>query len=318
MRTESHMTPGSVTLIGTGALASCLGARLARSGRAVTLVGTWRDAIDVIRRSGLFVEDASGSWSVPARAVTYEEPLVPADLVLVLVKSSRTAAAAEAAARAVAPTGLILTLQNGLGNLEVLTGAARSGRVALGVAFPGATLLGPGRVRDGGGSRIVLQACGIISRAANALRDAGFDMRVEPDLAPWLWAKLAVNCAINPLTALLRVPNGALLQDAQARAMLESVAREVGAVAAARNILLARDPAELALEVARQTAFNRSSMLQDVERGVETEIEALNGAVVSEADRLGVAVPVNRRLLDEIRHLSTASAGVSPDKDSTR
>ncbi len=292
-----------------------MGARLARAGFPVTLVGTWSDAIDAISHQGLLVEDASGCWSVPARAVSASALLEPAELVLVLVKSSRTAAIAEVAAQAAARHGLILTLQNGLGNLELLAGAAGPVRVALGVAFPGATLLGPGRVRDGGGSQIVLPAGETTSRAAASLRDASFDIRVEPDIAPWQWAKLAVNCAINPLTALFRVPNGALLHDAQSRALLESAAREVGAVAAARDIRLEGDPAELAVEVARHTACNRSSMLQDVERGVQTEIEALNGAIVSEADRLGVAVPVNRRLLDEIRSLSTVSRAISLPED---
>jgi 2-dehydropantoate 2-reductase len=92
--------------------------------------------------------------------------------------------------------------------------------------------------------------------------------------------------------------------------MLEAAAREVGAVAAALGIRLARDAAEIAVAVARRTAINRSSMLQDVERGAPTEIEALNGAVVREAERLGVAVPVNRHLLAEIRRLSAGPPGV--------
>jgi 2-dehydropantoate 2-reductase len=304
------MTPFPITLIGAGALSSLIGARLARSGYAVTLADTWRNAIEMINRSGLVVEDESGRWSAPAQAVFLSDKLQPADVVLVLAKSSGTRAVAGAAARAATSQGLILTLQNGLGNFEVLAEAAGAGRVTVGVAFLGATLLGPGRVRDGGGSRIILQRAERITRAAEALRHAGFEISVEADIVPTQWTKLAANCAVNPLTAILRVPNGALLENVQSRSMLEAAAREVGAVAAALGIRLARDAAEIAVAVARRTAINRSSMLQDVERGAPTEIEALNGAVVREAERLGVAVPVNRHLLAEIRRLSAGPPGV--------
>jgi 2-dehydropantoate 2-reductase len=126
-----------------------------------------------------------------------------------------------------------------------------------------------------------------------------------------VWLKLAANCAINPLSALLRVPNGRLIEDAAARATLAAVAREVGAVAAALGIRLADDPAAAAEEVARLTAHNRSSMLQDVERGVATEIDVLNGAVVREAERLGVAVPENRRLLAAVHALEAEPGGAA-------
>ncbi len=297
------MTPRSVNLIGTGALASFLGARLARAGYAATMIGTWQPALEAFRRRGVIVEDGSGSWSVRTGAVRLGEQLPPAPLVLLLVKSHRTDAVACAAARALITDGLILSLQNGIGHLPLLAAAAGTDRVAAGVAFLGAMILDPGHVRDGGGSLVVLEGHRRVALAEDALRAAGFEVRIEADIAPVLWTKLAVNCAVNPLTALLRVANGELLGNPEALATLESAAREVGAVAAARGICLEVDPAELAVEVVRKTAMNRSSMLQDVERGTATEIEALNGAVVREAERLGIPVPVNRRLLEEVRGL---------------
>jgi 2-dehydropantoate 2-reductase len=300
-----------LTLFGTGALATWLGARLASSSSAVTLVGTWREALDVIARRGLTILGTPEAEPVAARSAHVHDDLDPAPLVLVLVKSQRTAAVAAAVARATSPTGLVLSLQNGLGNREALAAAAGAERVALGVAFLGATLVGPGAVRPGGGSRIVIERHARGDLARRVLCAAGFDVEVTDDIRPALWSKLAVNCALNPLTALRRVPNGALIEEAESRALVEAAACEVGAVAKALGIDLGADPAELAVEVARATATNRSSMLQDVDRGVPTEIEALNGALVREAERVGVATPVNRRLLDEVRRLE-AERGMMP------
>ncbi len=303
------MTASTVTLIGTGALASLLGARISRAGHGVTLIGTWREALDAINSRGIRVEDSHECWSAAAGALSIEEDRpTPGPLVLVLVKSHRTCAVADIAALARLPDGTTLTLQNGLGNREILAAAAGAGCVAAGAAYLGATILGPAHVRDGGGSLIVLEKGRRASIAAEVFQSAGFDIAAETDIAPAQWAKLAVNCAVNPLTALLRLPNGAILDDAEMRATLQLAAREVDAVARALGIRFARDAAELALEVVSSTARNRSSMLQDIERGVATEIEALNGAVVREADRLGVPVPVNRRLLNEIRQLESRRA----------
>jgi 2-dehydropantoate 2-reductase len=296
--------PGpDVALIGTGALVTLIGARLSRAGRGVTLLGTWREAIAAINHLGLTVEDRSGRWSARARALRVDDELEAAPLVIVLVKGQQTAAIASVAGRSVAAAGLVLSLQNGLGSREVLADVVGAERTAAGVAFLGATLLGPGCVRDGGGSRIVIEDGARSPLACESLRAAGFEVTVVGDIRPAQWSKLAVNCAINPLGALRRVPNGALLEDGQTRVLLEAAAREVGVVAASLGIRLERDPAALAVEVARETGHNRCSMLQDVERSASTEIEVLNGAVVREAERLGIPVPVNRRLLDEVRAL---------------
>lgn len=139
--------------------------------------------------------------------------------------------------------------------------------------------------------------------AALVLTAAGFPTRVVSDMLPHVWLKLAVNCAINPLSALLHVPNGALLSEPQPRATLERAAREAGRVAAAAGIDLGEDPAEAAVRVARLTSANRSSMLQDLERGAPTEIEAITGAVVAAARRLGTRTPVNEYLYGRIRML---------------
>jgi 2-dehydropantoate 2-reductase len=232
--------------------------------------------------------------------------LAPSALVLVLVKSHRTAAIAQAAAVSALPEGVIVTLQNGLGNRERLADAAGSERVAAGVAYLGATSLAPGEVRAGGGARVVIEAHPRAQGAVEALSVAGFVVERVADMAPAIWLKLATNCAINPLSALTGAVNGALPEDPERCATLRAAALEVGTVAARLGVRLEQDPAEAVVELARATAHNRSSMLADVARGAPTEIEALNGAVLRIAEQLGLDLPVNRRLVEAMRALPPA------------
>lgn len=293
-----------LVVFGTGALACAIGARLARSGEQVTLVGSWVAARDAIARRGILVHEPEGSWA--ARLVgtaPLERPPERAPVALVLVKSHQTASVASAVARALAPRGVAVTLQNGLGNREALQAALGKDRVAVGVATLGARLLGPGEVRVVPG-RILLgeedATLGVVRGLVRRLRGAGLEAEAG-DARRAVWTKLAANCAINPLSALRGVPNGALLDDAKARGEMRAAALEVAAVAAARGLRLEGDVGTLAEQVARGTAENRSSMLQDLERGAKTEIDALCGAVVSEGQRLGVATPVNEALWRRVR-----------------
>lgn len=311
------MTP-RVLIFGTGAMACFFGARLGRSGRAqVTLAGTWLEAIANIAARGITVLEADGAWQARVAARSLAEPLPEADIVLVLVKSTQTALIAPLAVQALAPGGLVVTLQNGLGNAAILEAATGAGRVAPGIAFLGATLLAPGLVRGFPG-RVVLGAVGTapsrVHDLAQLLANSGFIGEIAEDVAPHLWLKLAANCAINPLSALLHVPNGALLDSPEARQMMEAAAREVAEVARAKSIDLGQDAVAATLEVARRTADNRSSMLQDVEAGRPTEIEFMSGAVVREGLALGVPTPVNALLLDRVPRLTAGplSEGAAP------
>jgi 2-dehydropantoate 2-reductase len=287
-----------IRILGTGALASFLGARLNRAGFSVVLAGSWKEGLEALSKSGVIVEEEGGTWSGPLRAVPIEGPLEPADWVLVLAKSYQTAKIAPDACRNLLEGGRIVTFQNGLGNREILAAQAGSDRVVQGVATVGVTLLEPGRVRALDGRLLVEpNAVGLVA----ILREARLQGETTPDIERAVWRKLAVNCAINPLSALLSLKNGALLEIPTTRKRLFEVAMEVSRVAEARGTPLGESAAALVEEVARKTAENRSSMLQDLDRGGPTEIEALNGAVVREGVRLGVPTPLNAALADAIR-----------------
>ena len=134
-----------------------------------------------------------------------------------------------------------------------------------------------------------------------AVSAAGIGVDTTPNLPRLVWRKLVAQCAIEPVTALADVPNRALLEEPELHARLLSIASEAGAVAEARGIDLGADPGALAVQLVRATASDRSSMLQDLARGAVTEIDALNGAVAAEGRRLGVPVPENEALWQQVR-----------------
>lgn len=283
-------------------MACLFGGRVARSGHvSVILAGSWSEAISAIHERGVLVEEGGHTWSAPVRAAPLEAT-PRADVVLVLVKSAQTLRVAPLAAASVADGGVVLTLQNGLGNVEALGTAIDPARIVVGVTTAGATLLAPGHVRAYPAPCVLgRDRAGRAQSIADLLTAAGFPTAVEDDIDGPVWRKLAVNCAINPLSALRGVPNGALLDNPDDRALLQAAAAEVEAVAVARGTRLVGDYREAVLEAARVTAGNRSSMLQDIERGVPTEIEAMNGAVVREGNRLGVPTPTLSSLLEQVR-----------------
>jgi 2-dehydropantoate 2-reductase len=230
----------------------------------------------------------------------------PVDIVLILVKSYQTTRAARQAANILRPGGLVLTLQNGVGNLEKLAETIGLGRVTLGVTAQGATITAPGWLRHAGeGPTHLARLPGKekqLEQVAKLFNEAGLPTALVESADSLVWGKLAINAAINPLTALLELPNGALSQDETLRRIMSAAANEVAEVAAKQGIPLPfADAACRAIEVSRATANNRSSMLQDISRGAPTEIEAISGAVVRWGRRLGVPTPVNGRLLRLIK-----------------
>jgi 2-dehydropantoate 2-reductase len=285
----------NILIVGTGALATLFAGRLAGTGASVTLLGTWKHAIEAFNQDGarLIQPDGSG-LNFNVRATNDPSDCKNADLALVLVKAWQTERAAGQLAHCLPRNGLALTLQNGLGNREILSAGLGAERVMLGITTTGATLLGPGMVRMGGEGKTSLEAHPRSAEVGELLRSAGMRVEIVADANALVWGKLVVNAAINPLSALLSLPNGALLERPAARLVMAALARETAAVASALGVHLPfADPVAMAEDVARRTARNRSSMFQDVKRGAPTEIDAICGAVVRAGDGRGVPTPVN-------------------------
>lgn len=315
--------------MGPGALGTLFAARLREGGREVTLLDHDPARAARLARSGLKVE---GPGQLPVRQVsvpvrTDVAGLRP-ELVLLCVKTGATAAAIEAlrgledlpelAGRPT--TSTVVVMQNGLSRAAVVGGLLDDpGRVVGGTTSEGATLLGEGHVRHAGSGLTRLAPLrpdqrGRVETAAAELRAGWFLVEVCADLPRLEWEKLLVNAAINALTGLLGCTNGGLLESSAARHMAQAAAEEVAAVARARGV-----PGEWSAEavqerweaVARATAGNTSSTLQDLRRGRATEVHAINGAVARAAQKLGLPAPVNATLA--ALTLAREQLGVRPE-----
>ena len=286
----------NILVIGTGALSTLFAARLSESGHHVSMLGTWKDGIHALNQNGARVSELDGKErAFQVRATDDPGEVQDVKHAIVLVKSWQTKRVAEKLKGILAPDGMVLTLQNGLGNRETLARDLGAGRVALGVTTTGATLLGPGLVKVGGEGIISLEQNQALGPLEAALRSSNFNLQIVNDARSLMWGKLIINAAINPLTALLQVPNGELLSHSWTRRAMSALAREAAAVAQAEQISLPfSNPIEAVEEVARKTAKNLSSMFQDVRRGAPTEIDAICGAVTRRGEAHGIATPYNR------------------------
>jgi len=291
-----------ILIVGSGAMACLFGARLSAVGLEVHHLGTWPEGIRALQKTGIKLAGPQGWETYSVSASLDPEDYQNIQFAFVLVKSWQTNRAADQLAGILPSDGVVLTLQNGIGSGSTLKAALGEERVVQGVTSIGATLLGPGKVRPGGEGEIILCDHPRMDKLISFLKKAGFQTAVVSDLSSVIWEKLVINTAINPLTGLLGVPNGALLASRAARKILEQAAEETAAVAAAQGIgIVTQNPAQAARKVAAATAENHSSMLQDLLRGAPTEIEEICGAVVARADQLGLPAPVNRLLLGLIR-----------------
>ena len=283
-----------ILIVGTGAMASLFAARLSRVAE-VTLLGTWEAGLAAIETQGVrLVETDEEDESFAVRVARSPEACTGAKSAIVLVKAWQTHRAADQLAECLHPRGIALTLQNGLGNREILEETLGVGRVGFGVTTTGATMIGPGRVRSGGIGPIHFSPHPGMTPLVEMLTKAGFVVDPVDDVQGLLWGKLVINAGINPLTALLEVPNGALLASPSVMEVMMRAAEETAAVAAALDVQLPfTDPSAQVRDVARSTGENTSSMLQDIRRGAPTEIDAISGAVVREGERVGISTPIN-------------------------
>lgn len=307
-----------IGIIGTGAMGCLFAAKLSPIAN-VTMLGTWREGILALQAHGIRLEN-DHEVRIPVRALGDPLGVGPVDLALVLVKGYQTERAANWARKILADDGLALTLQNGLGNLEVIAAQVGKNRAVLGVSMQGATLLGPGHVRHGGNGMTTIAASpqnrSRLETVAYLFTRAGIETRLTDDVQALLWNKLVVNTAINALTAILRVPNGWLADSAEASAVMAEAARETARVAKALGVKLeVDDPGLRALQVARATAANYSSTLQDVLRGTPNELEMINGAVVREGRRLGIPTPVNEALFNLARAMDRARPAAPVERE---
>ncbi|UCD41213.1 MAG: 2-dehydropantoate 2-reductase [Chloroflexota bacterium] len=290
--------PEPLLIVGTGAMASLFAAMLSASGVQVRMLGTWKEGIQALNTYGVRLIDELGKeFTYPVEATDDPKLCTGSQFAIVLVKSYQTNLAAQKLTTCLNADGVALTLQNGLNNHQALSDVLGESRVASGVTTAGATLIDPGIVRIGGRGITSLKRDIRLDLLVSQLSRAGFEVEEVKDTDALIWGKLVINAAINPLTALLRVPNGQLISNPSARRVMNLVTIEAAEVAGALGVNLPYpDPVPAVEAVAQRTASNQSSMYKDVLRGSQTEIDAINGAIVRAGESAGVPVEYNRML----------------------
>jgi len=296
----------NIVIVGAGAMGCLFAARIAESGANVTLVDVDEARVAALGRDGITLGDDDGERVVPVGAGLARDVAGPVDLVLLFTKSQHSDAAIGSVAHLAGPGVLALTLQNGLGNAEIIAGTFAPGRVLMGVTDFPADLEGPTHVVSHGQGHVGLGGFTPAAQAAAepvaALLDrAGLAARVDADIRVAVWEKAAFNAALNAMAAVTGLTVGGM--DAPpGRRIAEAIVGEVVATAASVGIGLDHARITGRIDFAlRNHRGHKASMLQDLEAGRTTEIDAINGAVVRAAQATGTAVPVTAALADLVR-----------------
>jgi 2-dehydropantoate 2-reductase len=294
-----------VAVLGAGAVGCWFGGMLARAGAPVTLIGRLAH-VAAMQENGLLLDSVHFRDHVAVAAATEASAARGADIVLLCVKTLDTESAGRTVAPWLEPDATVVSLQNGVDNIERLRAAAGIDALPA-VVYVAAAMAGPGHVRHTGRGDLVVgealrpdgsrPAADRAERVAALFTRAGVPCRVSERIETELWAKLAMNCAWNAISALTRTRYGELLQRTEAREIIRAATLETAAVAGAAGITLpGEELVAAAFRLGEAMPHAVSSTAQDIERGRPTEIDALNGYVAARGAALGVATPVNHTL----------------------
>jgi 2-dehydropantoate 2-reductase len=304
-----------IVVVGPGAMGCLFAAFLSRSKskeHEIWLLDKDANRAARLNKQGIDVEGIGGNWHADVRATSDVKDISKADLFIICVKSYDTKNAIDRIKSLVGQDASVLTLQNGIGNIEIIGEAIGPDQVIGGITNLGATWLDVGRIRFAGkGETVIGKIDGKTTVQMRAIRElfnkAGLDTKISQDIKGFLWSKLIVNCGINALTAITRLHNGKLLDYEGSRKILRDAVTEAVKIAKRKRIkLLYDDPLAKVESVCEACAANVSSMLQDVLRKKRTEIDFINGVIVRFGQELGISVPVNAMLVALVKVIESS------------
>ena len=304
----------NIAVLGAGALGCAIGGTLAEAGNEVLLINRNPLQVEAIRTHGLVMRGLAGERTVRVRAAVDAAGQRPVDLLIVLVKSFDTAAAMQAATALVGPDTVVLSLQNGLGHEDILADIVGRSHVLAGKTYVGGVMLAPGRIIAGseGKESLIGELDGTVSpraqHIAETFNQAGLATTVSDNIVGTIWDKLLINVATGALSCITRLTYGALYKIAEVETAAIAAVQEAMDVARASGVRLSfTDPkAPWLMAAAGLPDDFKTSMLQSLEKGSVTEIDFINGAVVHQGLRCGVATPVNATLVACIKGIEAA------------
>ena len=300
-----------VAVMGAGAVGCYYGGMLARAGHKVVLIAR-PPHVDAINRHGLRLQTSTFDEQVshPLSASSEASAVQGADLVLFCVKSTDTASAAASMRPYLAPGALVLSLQNGVENADVLRSVLPQQAVAAAVVYVATAMAGPGHVRHNGRGELVIEPSGSSEAVAQALNAAGVPTDLSFNVRGALWAKLILNCAYNAVSAITQLPYGTTSAGEGVQAVMQDVVAECLAVATADDVQVPGDVRAAVQNIAATMPTQLSSTAQDLARGKNSEIDYLNGFIIRRGEALGVATPANRVLWALVKLLEAKAAAV--------
>ena len=289
-----------IAVMGAGAVGCYFGGILARAGAPVTLIGRARH-VEAIRRDGLLLEHLHFRQQISIAASSDVSAARDADIVLFCVKTYDTEEAAQTLASHLRSDALVLSLQNGVDNVERIRSVTKIHAIPA-VVYVAVATSAPGRIRHSGRGDLIIgnlpgSACRHeLSAIAAIFERAAIPCLVSGNIEADLWTKMIINCAYNAISALGRSQYGPIVQNPWTRGVMTQVTEEAIAVACAAGVRLSEGVVEAVLKLAETMSGATSSTAQDIARGSRTEIDSLNGYVVRLGARLRVATPVNQTL----------------------
>lgn len=308
-----------IVILGPGAMGCLFAALLSKSlsaGRQdkeeIWLLDKNKERAAKINQEGIALEGISGNWQGKVKATANPKEIGEADLMIVCVKSYDTKEAIAHSKPLIGDNTSLLTLQNGIGNIEIISDTVGADKVIGGVTNHGATLLDIARVKHAGkGETVIGRTDAKIPVQMRFIREifnrAGFETRISRDIKGLLWSKLIINVGINALTAITRLNNGRLVEFEGTRKIMREAVTEAVRVAKRKRIkLIYDDPLAKVEAVCEATSANISSMLQDVLKKRRTEIDFINGVVIRQAQELGISAATNSILLDLVKTIESS------------
>ncbi len=295
-----------IVIVGAGALGGMVGSLLSLGGEDVTLIEINEARRRLLNESGLYLsEEKKEERCVRLKVVGTAGELPMADLVFISVKSYQTASALRGVLPVIGPETFVLSMQNGIGNTDTMAGIIDSSQILSGITYHSIQHTGPNRLRYRPGIKPIQIApydgniTPRIKQVGTVFNGAGLDTDVVSQIDDVIWQKLLHNAVVNPVSALTGLTCRELLDDQELQAFMRNLCLEIIAVMRARGIPIVNEEDPYAPVVNSQKALgkNRPSMWQDLARDCRTEVDAINGAVVREAERLGLDAPHNRGLV---------------------
>ena len=291
-----------IAIIGSGAMGMLFGAKLKQSGNEVIMIAKRAELIDKLNKEGIELESERGREIISVRAKRAEEVREDIDLAILFTKSIHTEAAMSSAREYLGKDSYVLTLQNGIGNIEIINKYIPYENILAGITMFASDVVGNGRINSyGTGYTKIMTANGeenkILGKINKVLDDAGLESEITPDVFVTIWEKLAFNSAMNASAAICRVPSGGLALTEEGRQLVYNTAKETAAVGRSHGVNVSEERVLDSIKSSfKEHKDHFPSMAQDVFKKKQTESEFINGNIVKKAREVNMPAPYNEVL----------------------